>query len=101
MKRPNFLRVVNAPEPRAGTTIAGVRNEGDLIKVGTVVPAEWFGDVPDEVFAWLINPPEAEGIGVIVEHTPDTKEMMFLKSQYPSLYPPAAPKKSKKKVGGE
>src|SRR5688572_4470334 len=88
MKRPKFVKVVRQPEPRAGKD-GRLRKEGDVLKVGTVVPAEWFEDTPDGVFAWLINPPEADGIGVLVEYSPEMKELALLREMYPGAFPVA------------
>lgn len=86
MKRPKFVRVIGSPEPRAGDTHE-FRREGDMLKVGTVVPAEWFKTTPDAVFVHLINPPEAGGMGVIEEYEPDMKLLAVLREQYPAAFP--------------
>lgn len=86
MKRPKFVRVVTAPLPRAGTTIEGVRRKDDVLAMGQIVPIEWFADTPDEVFLMEINPTSAGGWGCIEEVTPDTKQMMLLREQYPDVF---------------
>ncbi len=85
MKRPRFVRVIGAPEPRAGKD-GRFRREGDVLKQGTVVPVEWFEDTPDAVFVHLINPPEAGGMGVIEEYEPSMKELAVLREFYPGAF---------------
>lgn len=91
MNRPKFVRVVGIPEPRAGKD-GRFRKEGDLLKVGTVVPVEWFEDTPDAVFWHLMNPIEAGGMAVLEESVPGTAELAVLRDQYPTAFtePPAA-----------
>lgn len=100
MKRPKFVKVVRQPEPRAGKD-GRLRKEGDVLKVGTVVPVEWFEDTPDGVFAWLINPPEADGIGVLVEYAPEMKELARLRDMYPAAFPALTPDPSPSGRGEE
>lgn len=90
MKRPKFVKVIGAPEPRAGSH-GRLRREGDMLKIGTVVPVEWFEDTPDAVFVHLINPPEAGGMGVIEECEPDMKLLAVLREQYPSVFEALTP----------
>ncbi len=91
MKRPKFVKVVNIPEPRASKD-GRFRRKDDVLKVGTIVPGVWFEDTPDDVFALLINPPEAGGLGVIEECEPDIRMLMVLKEMYPGAFP--APEKN-------
>lgn len=85
MKRPKFVRVIGSPEPRAGDSHE-FRREGDMLKIGTVVPVEWFKTTPDAVFVHLMNPPEAGGLGVIEECEPDMKLLAVLREQYPGAF---------------
>jgi len=86
MKRPKFVKVVTNPRPRASTDIAGIRRMDDQLNIGDVVPVQWFQIVPDAIFAQLINPSSEGGWGVLVEHTPDTREMAYLREMYPVVF---------------
>ena len=86
MKRPRFVRVIGAPEPNAGDTHE-FRRQGDIIKIGSIVPVQWFKTTPDAVFIHLINPPEAGGMGVIEEYEPSMKELAVLREFYPGAFP--------------
>ena len=98
MKRPKFVRVVTVPLPRASTHIEGVRKVDDVLQVNQVVPVAWFADTPDSIFAHLMNPSSAGGLGVLVEHQPDVKEMEVLRHFYPGAFD-ATPASSEARTG--